>query len=79
MSSIIATVGAAVNLLASVAECAQVISGLVQQAATEGRTTLTDAEWSSITAAADKAHRGLESVLAGSGANATGSQVGSGG
>ncbi|MGH7144770.1 MAG: hypothetical protein ACREJ2_11680 [Planctomycetota bacterium] len=73
----IATLGAAVNLLASVAEATQVISSLISDAASSGRTTLTDAEWGSITAAADKAHQALEATLAGSGANANESQAGS--
>lgn len=59
----VSTLGAAVNLLASVAEAGQVISSLIQEAASSGRTTLTDAEWSSITAAADKAHQVLEAAL----------------
>lgn len=59
----VATIGAAVNLLASVAECAQVVSGLIQQASAEGRTTLTAEEWSAVTAAADKAHAGLTAAL----------------
>jgi hypothetical protein len=58
-----ASLGAAVNLLASVAECAQVVSSLIQEAASAGRTTLSDEEWASITAAADKAHQGLKTVL----------------
>lgn len=61
-----ATLGAAVNLLAAVAVAAEEISSLIQEASSSGRTTLTDAEWSSITASADKAHQALEAALAGS-------------
>lgn len=64
-AAVVATLGSAINLLASVAEASQVISSLIQDAASSGRTTLTDAEWSSITAAADKAHQALQAALAG--------------
>lgn len=62
-AAVVATLGAAVNLLASVAEASQVISSLIQEASSTGRTTLTDTEWAAITAAADKAHQALKAAL----------------
>ncbi len=61
----VASIGAAVNLLTATLTAAQQISSLITEAATGGRTTLTDAEWASITQAADKAHQALEAALAG--------------
>lgn len=63
MSAAIATIGAAVNLLAALAQATQEVSALVANASAQGRTTLTTEEWDALTAKADAAHAALEAAL----------------
>jgi hypothetical protein len=59
----IQTLGAAVSLLAAIAGAATEVAGLIQEASSAGRTTLTDSEWQSIITAADQAHQALMTAL----------------
>lgn len=65
MAATIVTIAEALDLLVQAAQTVSTLAPIIKQAQAEGRTTLTPAEWATVTGAADAADTQFDKDLGG--------------